>query len=356
MKNLALLLSVLCLSDGIAFASDWSGARYYQQPIASSSLRVVPAPNPIYMDVFRAVDQSKLQTVLKQMTGGLPVLVNGQNVSITNRYTPADKANFRAFWLSYFKSLGIPAQEMAYNTRHRIGEQQGHNVEAVLPGKSKDSVVIIVHYDSIGPWGREAGNPGVDDDMTGMATLMETARILAQYKDRLQNTVRFVAADYEEHSGPGLEGARQYASYIQALAAKEGFKILGAVDNEQSGWNCLADASCAATEAEGTTFDVFSCSGDGRHFDNAAMGDALADVATQFSTLKVNRGCIGQNSDHYAMWEIGVPAVVFSEHNPFDNPHFDQNGGDTYDKIDQAYFFKIAQIGVVFAAQLANIQ
>ena len=32
------------------------------------------------------------------------------------------------------------------------------------------SFIIIVHYDSIGPFGAETSNPGADDDMSGMAT------------------------------------------------------------------------------------------------------------------------------------------------------------------------------------------
>jgi Zn-dependent M28 family amino/carboxypeptidase len=216
-------------------------------------------------------------------------------------------------------------------------------------------VIIIVHYDSIGPWGDEAGNPGVDDDMSGMAILMETARILAEHRASLQNTVRFVAADYEEHSGPGLEGARKYATYIKDLAAKENFKLLAAIDDEQTGWNCANEGGCT-DGSKGDTFDVFSCSGDGRGYDFKAVGDALEQaVATYAPGLKTRRGCMAENSDHYAMWEIGVPAVVFSEHEPFNNPHFDQNGGDTYDKIDQGYFFHIAQVGVTFATTLAGL-
>jgi hypothetical protein len=57
----------------------------------------------------------------------------------------------------------------------------------------------------------------------------------------------------------------------------------------------------------------------------------------------------------YALWEIGVPSVVFSEHDPFSNPHFDASGGDTLATIDLAYFFKIAQVAVVFAARTAGL-
>jgi Zn-dependent M28 family amino/carboxypeptidase len=228
---------------------------------------------------------------------------------------------------------------MPYKTQYNI-ETQGHDVEAVLPGKSADSIVIIVHYDSMGPHGSD--NPAVDDDMTGMSMQMETARILKTYAGRLQYTIRFVAADYEEWGD--LEGARFYAKYIKALAAKNHFKIVNAVDDEQSGWKQNDNTN---------TFDIYSCGGP---TDSKKMGDAMEAVAKKYGSLQVKRGCMGENSDHYAMWEIGVQTVVFSEHNPMQNPHFDNEGGDTYEKIDQDYFFKIAQVGITFATTLVQIQ
>ena len=292
----------------------------------------------VYKGVFTAVDQSRLQALLMDMSGVNPVTVGAETFSITERFTPASKANYRKYWINYFKSLGMTPQEIAYPNSNGNGEAEGHDVEAVLKGASPDSVVIIVHYDSIGPNG--ADNPAADDDMSGMATLMETARILAAQQGKLKHTVRFVAADYEEWGG--LEGARAYAKHILALSQKENFKIVAAIDNEQSGWN----------EGSDDVFDVFSCGGG---TDSTAMGDLLAETAALYSGMKTTRDCMGENSDHYAMWEIGVPAVVFSENDPFSNPHFDREGGDTYDKIDQGYFFHIAQVGVTFAARVVGI-
>jgi hypothetical protein len=292
----------------------------------------------VYKDVFASVDQSRLQSLMKDMSGVNPVAVGSETFSITDRYSPAAKANYRKYWTNYFKSLGMTAVELPYSNSHGNGEEQGHDVEAVLKGASSDSVVIIVHYDSIGPNG--ADNPAADDDMSGMAILMETARVLAAHPGKLAHTVRFVAADYEEWGG--LEGARAYAKYIQALSQKENFKIVAAIDDEQSGWN----------EGSDNLFDVFSCGG---ATDSTAMGDMLVETATLYSGMQTTRACMGENSDHYAMWEIGVPAVVFSEHDPFNNPHFDQEGGDTYDRIDPAYHFRIAQVGVTFAARVVGV-
>jgi Zn-dependent M28 family amino/carboxypeptidase len=310
--------------------------------------------DPIYQGIFQEVSQTRLQSLLQQLTGYTPVTVNGQTFSITERYSAAAKAHFRSFWTQYFQDLGLTVQEQAFPSQRANGEDQGHNLEAVLPGKSKDSIVIIVHYDSMGPDGHETENPGVDDDMSGMATMMETARLLVERKALLQHTVRFVATDLEEVGG--LEGARQYAASIKALSAKEGFQLVASVDNEQSGWDCGAENSCGFSGGpSGPTFDVFSCSGDGAGYDNQALGDSLAAVASSYSKLSVTRGCISENSDHYAMWEIGVPSVVFSEHDPFENPHFDKEGGDTYERIAKDYYFQIAQIGVTFAATLAGV-
>ncbi len=302
-------------------------------------------------NIYDQVSKDQLIQDLKEMTGTVPVTVQGEQFSISNRYAPQDKAHFRKYWTQYFQNLGMNVQEFAYPTAHTAtGETEGHNLEAVLPGLSADSIVVIVHYDSIGPGGSETSNPGVDDDMSGMSVSLETARILAPFAGKLKYTVRFVAADYEEWANPGLEGARVYAKYIQSLAKQNGFKIVAAVDNEQIGWS---------GGDHGKTVDIFSCSkgalGGPGQYNYKAMGDQLAAVTTHYSKLKVKRDCMGENSDHYAMWEIGVPSVVYSEHDPFNNPHFDDEGGDVFQEIDQDYFFNIARVGVTFAASLAGI-
>lgn len=298
----------------------------------------------VYEKIFQSVDKGSLLQFLKEMTGVVPVTVRGERFSITNRYSAEAKANYRKYWTNYFQSLGMNVQEFAYKTAHTQIESQGHNLEAILPGMSEDSIVIIVHYDSIGPRGAETRNPGVDDDMSGMSVSLETARLLAPYAGKLKYTVRFVAADFEEWASPGLEGARVYAKYIQNLSKSRGFKIVAAIDNEQIGWSG-GDG--------GKTVDVFSCSRGQYNFPE--IGDAFENLARTLGGMNTKRSCMGANSDHYAMWEIGVPAVVYSEHNPFNNPHFDQNGDDTFDRIDQDYFFRIARIGVTFAAKLAGV-
>ena len=189
--------------------------------------------------------------------------------------------------------------------------------------------------------------------MTGMSILLETARLFVQHRAQLALTVRFVASDEEELGG--LAGARNYAAYIKALSQSQGFALVAAVDDEQSGWNCNSDHLCGDTLFP--AFDVFSCGSSATaSYDFAALGDQFAAIVASYSTLHVKRDCIGAQSDHFAMWEIGVPAVVYSEHSPFNNMHFDVNGGDVFDRIDTAYLTSIARPAIAFQAALAGVQ
>ncbi len=308
---------------------------------------------PIYFEVLHQIDRNQLITRLKEMTGVLPVSIGGQATLINERYSPAAKAKFREYWTNYYRSLGINVQEMTYKTEHKNLEEFGHNLEAVLPGKSADSIVIIVHYDSMGPEGQETTNPGVDDDMTGMAVQLETARLFAMHRNLLQYTVRFVAADFEEWDKPGLEGARKYAHYIKNLSETQHFRIVSAIDDEQSGWNCVRDGKCI----DGSTTPkllINDCADDAR-YTSKEFSQKLIDMAPQITMMPVVTSCAGQDSDHYAMWEIGIPALEYGEFSWQNNDHFDSSGGDIYSKIDEDYFFTIAQVGIVFSATQAGL-
>src|SRR4051812_8035298 len=314
-----------------------------------------PPPTAVVVDhlknIFDEVDGSRITQTMRELSGVVPVTVNGTSITLGERFSTAGRQKFRDYWTQKMSGLGLEINQFHYQAaRH---PRAGDNVEAVLRGPSPNSVVIIVHYDSIGPRGRETSNPGADDDMSGMAIQLETARLLVAHRTQLTNTVRFVASDEEELGG--LAGARDYAARIKALSQSAGFTLVAAVDDEQSGWNCSADGLCGDNTFP--AFDIFSCgSGGGRTFNFPALGDRFAALVATYSPLHVTRGCIGSSSDHFAMWEIGVPALVFSEHNPFANPHFDRAGGDTFAKIDTAYLTSIARPAITFQAALAGVQ
>ena len=307
--------------------------------------------------IFDAVNRADLQGWLDELTGAKAVTVDGADVTITDRWSPAAKAKFRTYWTQQMAAFGASVNVTTFPIPNLVGETQGHNLEAILPGTSPDSLVIIVHYDTVGITGKETQNPGADDDGSGLAMMLEAARIFSQHANR-EKTVRFVAADYEEISDD-LDGDYAYVKYIQQEAATQGFRILAASDNDQTGWSCWSENLCGANApAPASTFQMISCSGDAHHYDYPDLAQGMSAIASAFPTgVTPTAVCDGSgDTDHYPFWVAGIPAYVIEEWGSENNPHYDDTGHDTLEKIDFDYLTAVAKLQITFQAQLAGIE
>ncbi|MBZ5728121.1 MAG: M28 family peptidase [Acidobacteriia bacterium] len=96
-----------------------------------------------------------------------------------------------------------------------------YNVTAVLPGKTRPDEyhVFGAHYDSL-------NNPGADDDASGIAALLEVARVASLHE--FAASLVFVAFDLEE---AGLIGSGAWA------AAHSGDRILSMLQMDMVGYN-----------------------------------------------------------------------------------------------------------------------
>ena len=85
-------------------------------------------------------------------------------------------------------------------------------------------ILIGAHYDAV------PGTPGADDNATGVAVLLEMAKVFAN--NPLKNPVRLVAFDLEEY---GLLGSTAYARYLkenkQKLRLMLSLEMLGYCNN-----------------------------------------------------------------------------------------------------------------------------
>ncbi|MGB3632702.1 MAG: M20/M25/M40 family metallo-hydrolase [Rubrobacteraceae bacterium] len=83
-----------------------------------------------------------------------------------------------------------------------------NNVIATLPGGDKEnSVVVGAHLDSV------PNGPGINDNGSGSATILEIAEELAQSEERPRNQVRFAFWGAEEL---GILGSRHYVDELDA--------------------------------------------------------------------------------------------------------------------------------------------
>lgn len=137
-----------------------------------------------------------------------------------------------------------PASRITKDTRLR-------NIYAVLkgtdPAQAARRILITGHYDS-----RNSDNfnthddaPGANDDASGTAVSLESARVLSKLK--FPSTIVFVAVAGEEQ---GLNGSRHLAK----LAKAEGWQLEGVLNNDIVG----GDTTPGATDVDKTAVRVFS--------------------------------------------------------------------------------------------------
>ena len=140
--------------------------------------------------------------------------------------TQPGNAPAREYLRDTYESFGYEAALQWFETRARgAGEPiRTANVLAKLEGTENPELIYVVssHFDST------ARGPGADDNTSGTAMLLETARVLAHRP--LPYSVIFASFTGEES---GLLGSREFVR--QAL--ENGDKIVGALNNDMMGWS-----------------------------------------------------------------------------------------------------------------------
>ncbi len=127
-----------------------------------------------------------------------------------------------AYLFETYKSFGYAPEFQWFERANALGGQTA-NVVATLTGTVNPELIYVVssHYDSV------AIGPGADDDSSGTAALLETARIMA--KRPQPATIIFASFTGEE---AGLLGSREFVR--RAVADK--LSIVGALNNDMVGW------------------------------------------------------------------------------------------------------------------------
>jgi hypothetical protein len=182
------------------------------------------------------------------------------------------------------------------------------NVLALLPGTdpalSKTVFVAAGHFDSMPSSVMDPASdaPGADDDASGVAAVIEAARLLSGNRHRA--TIVFAALSGEEQ---GLLGGTELLAELQ----RRGYTIGGFLDNDIVG----ADPSPGALHR----VRVFSGGGpDGVDSPSRDLARAVEEIAGSDAVRIVFRlDRLGRGGDHRPFVEAGLPAVRFTE--PLEN-------------------------------------
>jgi aminopeptidase S len=222
-------------------------------------------------------------------------------------------------------------------TRARVA-----NVIADLPGRKSGVVVLGAHLDSV------ASGPGINDNGSGSALVLEVARQARRLHLRPKHGLRFAFWGGEEL---GLLGS---TSYVQSLSAKQRRRILDALNFDMVG---------------SPNFGRIVYAGEGQPRGSLRIDEAFhAYFAAR--GLAVEEASLGGSSDHAAFAQAGIPvgglftgadeekaatsAQRFggSSNYPFDACY--HKACDTVANIDFGVFEQMADAGAVVALRLAG--
>ena len=219
------------------------------------------------------------------------------------------------------------------------------NLVATLPGSDPQlpKLLLGAHYD--GP----PGSPGADDNASGVAVLLEAARLLAGSAPRC--TIKFVAFTLEEpqYIGRFLIGSRHYVE----LARRRGENYAVALVLESVGY-------CDQREGSQRLPPLVRVPGISRGNFLAVIGNHHsrhhAERFTQVAARRVPQLPVIPYSappllarfipqlflsDHAAFWGAGYPALMLTDTVPLRNPHYHQPT-DTPDTLDAAFLAGVA--------------
>ncbi len=230
----------------------------------------------------------------------------------------------------------------------RLDGQQAeqHNIIATLSGIgfSKRFVYLVAHYDSRieDRMDGQADAPGADDNASGVALLLELARVMA--RRQWDGTIRFLATSAEEQE---LAGARHHA----AAAAAGALPIVAVLNNDMVG-----AVQGATGGAQRGAVRIFA--GDPEEGPSRALARHAAFVAQRYQAatglevrLEPAADREGRQGDHLAFHAAGFPAVRVIEAG--EDPGRQHNARDTIDRIDPDYLAAVARLNLALAANLA---
>lgn len=227
----------------------------------------------------------------------------------------------------YFEAQGLPAEYQSFSFGGN--PYTTRNIVATLVGKSspEQEVIVCAHYDSYSNHPSTQA-PGADDNASGTAAVMETARILAGHS--FDFTVKFICFSAEEW---GLYGSEHYA--VQASQNDE--KIVGVVNLDMISYApSLPEYLDLYVNAESEWLaDRFTASAD--HYAPLTVRTIIDASATW--------------SDHSSFWDQGYSALCVIEDS--DNPYY-HTVNDTFSTLNMDFASAITRAAVAAAADLAQ--
>jgi aminopeptidase YwaD len=285
-------------------------------------------------------------------------LLATQAVSLSDYEKTADSRTGFEGAMTSARIMRMPTKGLGLSISTNVvrRESPSFNVIGILPGSDpklkSEAIVIGAHYDHLGRGGEGSGSlapragaihHGADDNASGVAGLIELARMFSSQNPKPRRTIIFIAFSGEEE---GLIGSNFYVNHpVVPLAntvaminmdmigrMKEKALIVGGMGTAQE-WRSLIDAS---NDVQGMTVSLTSAGADRTTLPISipvVTGSNGRPVVTKDPgkkfVLTLNEDGFGP-SDHSSFYAKQVPVLFFwtGTHDDYHKP------SDTADKIN----------------------
>jgi hypothetical protein len=292
--------------------------------------------DPFIDSIINQTNLDSLIATVRILSGEDSVWINGVKIRIQSRRGDSLKYLAADYIENQLERYNLKVYDQIYWVRvlnSYTDFTSGRNIYAIQPGYlyPEKQFIICAHYDA-------KSNYSADDNASGVAAVLEAARIFSKYA--FKYTVVYALWDQEEE---GLIGSRYYVGKMQSAQSD----ILGVLNIDMIGWDGDSD----------NLADI--------HTKDIANSDSLANQIININTLYnlslnpviYNPG--SSNSDHDVFWSAGYSAIWLieayygNEFNDF-NPYY-HSSNDRIDKFNLPYFHKLSKLAIGAISTLSEI-
>ena len=277
-------------------------------------------------EILEKVNIDSLQKFVKALSGEIPVIINSQVEQILSRHSNYYGNQLAAAYLiEQLTEFDISVTSQGYGSVE--------NIIAIQEGIDHPDQYFIIgaHYDC---YPDSSIAPGADDNASGVATVLEAARILSNYETSY--TIIYALWDEEEQ---GIRGSIYHAS----LANDSNEDILGVINIDMIGWDSNDDRVILInTQSEPNSIPL--------------SNQALSVIEEYELNLVPEIVLPGSGSDNLPFWYFGYSAIGIEEHWEIDWNDYYHTSEDRIDKFNIPYFHESSKLAISTLAKLVEIQ
>ena len=220
-----------------------------------------------------------------------------------------------------------------------------------------ERVVVLAHYDTV------AGSPGADDNASGVAVMLEIARLLARCN--FDRTLHFIAVSLEENEHEGDPGSGTRGSRALAHHARENnWDIEGVLVLESvayAGETVVQNKPAGLPVPIPEVGNFIAIVGNERSkilIDGFALAVERYGVNLPFAELTVpGNGELlpdSRRSDHASFWDEGFKAIMLTDTTNFRSPHY-HRPTDTLETLNLEFAAKVCWASAGLTLDLARL-